>query len=97
VNGRIHDEETPEGRIAAVAVSLVLKMQDAHYKTGVGPQSPDYADYRDAFRLHMERELLLARIDEARKTAATALTARMKELSDRFVECELQISKEKRP
>lgn len=91
MNRRIHNEETPEGRIAAVAVSLALKMQDAFHKTGVGPQFPDYADYRDAFALHVKRELLLARIDEARTEAAKVITERMKQLAEEFVQIELQI------
>lgn len=91
MNGRIVEEGTPEGRLAAVARSLALKMQDAYRKSGVGPQFPDYADYRDAFAIHVKRELLLARVDEARTEAAKVITDRMKELAEELAQIELAI------
>ena len=96
MNGRIDLEETPEGRLAAVAVSLAKQMLADFEKTAAGPSSPDYADYRDALRPYVRRELLLARIDEARKKHSVALTARVRELANELAECEKQIPKEKR-
>jgi hypothetical protein len=94
MNGRNHNvDETPEGRIAAVARSLAMKMEADFEKTGQGPRDPDYADYRRALAPYLRRELLLARIDEARKTAATALTTRMKELATELFECDATIAK----
>lgn len=96
MNGRIHDEKTAAGRLAAVARSLILKMDKEHRKTKVGPTEPDYADFREAFEPYIQRELLLARIDEARITASMALTGRVKELSLLLAECEKLIPKEDR-
>lgn len=96
MNGRTHEEETPEGRLAAAARSLAIKMEDRFHKTHAGPSEPDYADYREALRPYVRRELLLARIDEARKTASAAITSRVKELALQLMECEMQIPKEDR-
>ena len=96
MNGRIHSEETPEGRLAAVAASLALKMLADFEKTGEGPSAPDYADYRDALRPFVKRELILARIAEARKKHSAELTVRVRELAIELAECERQIPKEHR-
>jgi hypothetical protein len=97
VNGRTEQEKTPEGRLAAVARSLAIRMEKKHRQSGgVGPREPDYADFRDAFRPYLQRELLLARIDEARHTNARAITARVEELARELRECEESIPKEDR-
>jgi len=44
-------------------------------------REPDYADFRDVLRPFIQRELLNARIDEARKTSGAVLTLRVKELA----------------
>jgi len=88
-NGRIDREESPAGRIAAVARSLCLHFEAERRRTGVGPSEPDYADFRDVLRPFIERELILARIDEARKTGGIALTARIKELAADLVNLRL--------
>ncbi|MGH9744735.1 MAG: hypothetical protein ACRD59_01325 [Candidatus Acidiferrales bacterium] len=80
MNGRINHEDTPWGRLAAVARSLCLQMDKKHRATKRGPSQPDYADFREVFRPFIERELLRARIDEARKTSGRVLTDRMREL-----------------
>ena len=49
-----------------------------------------------SLRPYVRRELLLARIDEARKKHSVALTARVRELANELAECEKQIPKEKR-
>jgi hypothetical protein len=59
----------------------MTQMEARHRKTGVGPAEPDYGDFREALRPYVQRELLLARIDEARKSAGERLTSRMKELA----------------
>ncbi len=74
MNGRIREADTPEERLAAVAKSLVEQMERKD-------RVPDYADFRDALRPFVERELLLARIDEARKACGRGLTARIDEIS----------------
>jgi hypothetical protein len=75
MNGRVHHDDTPEGRLAAVARSLAIQMEEKLNR------EPDYADYRDALRPFVRRELLNARIDEARKVSGRALTLRVIELS----------------
>jgi hypothetical protein len=85
VNGRIKHDETPEGRIAALARSLCLQMAEEQKATGRGPTEPDYADFRDVLRPFIQLELLRARIDEARKTSAHSLTARMRELDEQVL------------
>jgi len=96
VNGRTEQEKTPEGRLAAVAKSLAIRMETKYRQSGVGPSQPDYADYRDAFRPYLQRELLLARIEEARHTSAARITARVEELARELRECEKQLPKEDR-
>lgn len=80
MNGRIREGETPEERLAAVAVSLVEKIRTQYERTQCGPRGPDYADFRDAFRPFLELELLNARIDEARKGRVEELAAQMEKL-----------------
>jgi hypothetical protein len=76
MNGRMHDcDESPEGRIAAVVRSLCIQMEKKRKR------EPDYADFREVLRPFVQRELLNARIDEARKTAGLMLTARVRELA----------------
>jgi hypothetical protein len=74
MNGRVHHEDTPEGRIAAVAKSLCIQM-DKKLK-----REPDYADFRDVLRPFIKKEILNARIEEARMQSGRVLTARVKEL-----------------
>lgn len=88
MNGRIVAEETPEGRIAAVARSLTIQM-DEKYK-----RQPDYADFRDVLRPFIELELLRARVDEARQGCGRGLTMRMETLAGQMAECERSLPKE---
>jgi hypothetical protein len=59
VDGRITHAPTPEGRIAAVIRSLILR--DAHPI----PDRPDYADLNDWLRPFLSCEFLSERIEEA--------------------------------
>jgi hypothetical protein len=56
-------EDTPAGRLAIVARSLVMSMTDPVSYT------PAYDDFREAFEIHIERELLLVRLDEAKRSS----------------------------
>jgi hypothetical protein len=94
VNARIHHDETPEGRLAAVCRSLMTQMDTRYRKTGVGPAEPDYADFRDALRPYVQRELLLARIEEARKSAGVLLTMRIRELAEELYAVDRIITEE---
>ena len=66
MNGRVVEEPTPEGRLAAVCKSLALRMRkEAELRRRSDySREPDYADYRDALRPYIEREMLQARLDE---------------------------------
>ena len=81
MNGRIEHEETPWGRVAAVARSLCIQMEKRYKETGCGPSAPDYADFRDVFEPFIKRELIKARIDEVRKMCGIGLTERVKEFA----------------
>lgn len=83
MNGRISHDDTPEGRIAAVVRSLCIQMDRKLSR------EPDYADFRDALRPFLKRELLRARIDEVRKMSGRALTERMRELDKEWRELKL--------
>jgi hypothetical protein len=92
MNGRVHEDHTPEGRLAAVARSLAIKMSEGYKQRGFGPREPDYADFREAFRPYIHRELILARIEEARKSQADRLTSRMRELTVELLLVDKQIA-----
>jgi hypothetical protein len=94
--GRLRGETTPEGRLAAVASCLAVSMADEHVRSAAGPAAPDYADYREALRPYILRELLLARIDEARKSISLHLTGRVKELAAELAEIESGLPAEHR-
>lgn len=82
MNGpRIHGEETPEGRLAAVAVTLAKRLREELGRV------PDYADFRDEFRIYIRHELTLARIDEARRGGHFD---RMKELVEELSKVKLK-------
>lgn len=101
MNVRIQDEDTPAGRIAAVARALAIRMEREFEKTGQGPRIPDYADLRSAIEPYLRRELLVARIDEAARSAAAETkyprTTRQKELAETLYACEMEIAKTPRP
>lgn len=89
MNGRIEREATPEARLAAVAKSLEVKMEGNRKR-------PDYADYRDALRPYIQRELILVKIEEARHAAGANLTARVRELAKELAEVNERIPLEDR-
>jgi hypothetical protein len=60
INPRHEQACTPEERLGAVARVLVMHM------IRPVPNVPDYADFTDTLRLFVRRELLLARMNEAR-------------------------------
>jgi hypothetical protein len=92
MNGRIHAEKTtPEERLAAVAKSLCLQMKEKWKR------DPDYADFRDVLRPFVQRELLRARIDEARLCSGRTLTDRVRELSEELTAVQLPDEKDLRP
>lgn len=61
MNGRISDSPTPEGRLAAVVISRLKETKEEDlYKL-------DYADFEEALRPFLQRELIHVRIEEVKK------------------------------
>jgi len=87
MNLRIDYEPTPEGRLAVVARIAMTHVMEAH-------REPDYADFRDALKPFVERELILARIDEARKASGLRLTNRVAELAKELLKVNARIPKD---
>lgn len=86
MDGRIHHEPTPEGRLAAVVLSVAIQMRD-HEKT-----EPDYADYEECLRPFLQRELILARMQELQKATSAVMTVRLAELARELVDVSVQIA-----
>lgn len=95
MNGKIMYQDTPEGRIAAIAVVLAEQFEERHAKTGKGPAKPDVADVRQAIRAYVQRELIRARIDEAER-GRDAKATRREELVHELYQWEVQIPEEYR-
>jgi predicted metal-binding protein len=95
MNGRFAHEETPEGRLAAIAVWIAETFADRHAKTGHGPTAPDVADLREIMRPYVQRELLKARIDEFERLGESR-NKRRTDLVRELYECEVQIPLEHR-
>lgn len=87
MDGRITSEPTPEGRIAAVVFSVWVQMRDHEKK------DPDYADYRDALRPFLRRELILALMQDLRHQTGAIMTFRAAELGKELVEANLEIAR----
>jgi hypothetical protein len=73
-------QPSPEARLAAVIVNAIDDLRDGRF--GGRPQEADFADYRDALRPYLAREILIACIGEA-KTCGRP---------DRVADLELQLS-----
>lgn len=95
MNGRFVHEESPEGRLAAIAVSIAIAFSDRHAKTGNGPSARDVADLRDALRPYVQRELLRARLDEFERNH-NGRNSRRSALIKQLYECEAKIPAEHR-
>jgi len=82
------DERAINGKTAVDRISAVArKISHSMYYTHSRP--PDYADFRDALGPYIHRELLLARIDEARMAGSAIVTSRVKELSSELMKIEV--------
>jgi hypothetical protein len=96
MNGRMQGAKTSWRRIAVAVESHYIKIRNNFRKTNKGPELPDYHDLEEMLRPYVEREVLLARIEEARLVAGTSLTARIKELGKQLYEVEAAMSEEDR-
>jgi hypothetical protein len=95
MNGRFAHEDTPEGRLAVVAVMLADKMEKTYQETGKGPQRPDVADLREVLRPFVQCEIIKARIDESSRTVDMKVKRRADLVRALYV-LEAQIPKELR-
>lgn len=75
-------DDTPEGRIATLARALCRQMRKKF------DLDPDTADFCEVLRPFIQRELILARVDEARKTSGRILTERARELQKELLALE---------
>ena len=98
---KVEHEVTVEGRLAAVLSNLI---EDQLAAADVHPQRThygiDFADMRDALRPYVAREILLARIDEAKGLSFYgefgkfwSNTVRGQHVIDRIAELEGQLDK----
>jgi hypothetical protein len=69
---RIDIEPTPEGRIAAAAVSAMRHFTHVHKRL------PDYADLREELRVHVVREILTGKL-EGLRTPRSECEAKIRE------------------
>jgi hypothetical protein len=96
MNGRMEAEPTPEGRLAAVCKSLVLRMRrqaERRHRSDYSAE-PDYADYRDALKPHLERELKVARLEELENYEVPAAVFRRQQLRQEIMALDHIIAKE---
>lgn len=85
MNGiRIEAARSLEERLAAVAVTLIARMK--LLRTG----SPDYADFRDAFRPYIRIEILIARL-EALGTDRSRIQAKRSELARELADLDFEV------
>jgi hypothetical protein len=89
-DARILNEDTPEGRLAAVAVLVATKFEDRYNQTGQGPRRPDVADLREVLRPYVQEIELRARLDEFEKIHG-GKAARRSELVRMLYVCQLQM------
>jgi hypothetical protein len=87
MNGRMkYNDNTPEGRLAALA-SAVGQIMDRKFRaSAAGPEHPDFADFREAFRTPLRREVVLGQLAK--------LTDLVKELERELFELDKQIKAE---
>jgi hypothetical protein len=88
MNGRSRHAKTGEERLASVARSLTMKMQQGLRDPEKLKNVPDYADFCDAFRPYVRREQIIACIAWAKKHSADVLTRDIQELAAELMECE---------
>ena len=63
-NGRVLEEDSPVGRMAAVAVTTARRIERKCERTKQALRLPDYSDYREDFELPLERQKILWLLEE---------------------------------
>jgi hypothetical protein len=92
MNGRIHDSFTPEGRIAAVVMSVIRR------RTNEDWWRLDYADFETILRPHVERIRIHAALHELQGQRAVGEGRRIERerfLFQQLVEIEKTIAEQK--
>jgi len=92
MNGAYRNNESIEGKAAAVIKALLVRFMDRDDATG--RSGPDNADISQALRPFMKLWELDIRIDEARTSHSQALTERVKELAILKAKAEMAIPEE---
>ena len=67
MNGRRDEAQTPEGRLAAVVITLMRARPDSDM------WKLDYADFESELRPYLQREILNARLEELRNHRTQAI------------------------
>jgi hypothetical protein len=96
MNGRIHNAITATKRIAAAARSIQTQMQKSLTSVEKLRDVPDYTDYEKKLDPWVRRELVIARIDQAKTDAAKDLTKTIMELAEELAEIEKELPSEYR-
>lgn len=71
---RIQTAKTPEDRLAAVAVEVMIRMQKNHGRL------PDYADFAKEFRPYLDKIRVQAQLDENEIALRLELSKRREDL-----------------
>jgi hypothetical protein len=93
---RMQGTKTPWGRIAVAVEHHARGLRNEYRATKAGAERPDYADIGAMLEPYVKRELLLARIDEARKSSGEALTKRIMDLAKELLDIEATLPPEDR-
>jgi hypothetical protein len=92
---RVNYEPTPLGRLAAVARTVVDEHRDLSDRLCRPDLAfPDCADFRDRMNLYVKRELLLARMEEARLHNWPGAALRIAALEWQLTEVQEQIDED---
>jgi hypothetical protein len=92
---RVNYEPTPLGRLAAVARTVVDEHRDLSDRLCRPDLAfPDYADFRARMNLYVKRELLIARMKEARLHNWEGAALRIAALEWQLTEVQEQIDED---
>jgi hypothetical protein len=90
MNGRIEDAATPEARLAAVVISVIRNRKEETW------WQLDYADFEQALKPYVARELLQARLATVRELRDGCIDHEG-QLYRKLAENELEIARRKPP
>jgi hypothetical protein len=97
MSDRFRKQTTGHGRLAVIVIEHRAAIREQNRLAGrIGPDDIDVRDTAQALRPYFLRELVLDRIDQARKQAGRSLTERMEELAKELADVEKEIPPEDR-